>query len=106
MVSLQGVNDFGRDKLTGRVCRSIFAEPLGLSRPMTPRQLHDQWRNSGGASGSTILPCSTQRESIVRRYGVVRRRFGLDNLRYHEYSFTDRRAGDFRLFHTVTPPCP
>ena len=37
----------------------------------------------------------------------LRRRFGKENLRYHEYCFTDRRPGDFRLFHTVTAlPAP
>ena len=61
---------------------------------------------SGGASGSTTMP-SARRAGVVRRYGVVRRRFGKENLRYHEYCFTDRRPGDFRLFHTVTAPvCP
>jgi hypothetical protein len=56
---------------------------------------------SGGASGSTILPL-TQRKALVRRYGIVRRRAG-GNLRYHEYSFKDRRGDDYRIYHTL--PC-
>ena len=85
----------------------LFAEPIHHTRPITPKQLNDQYRNSGGASGSTVMPATlrdergSMRAGIVRRYGVVRRRLQAKNLRYHEYHFADRRPGDFKLFHTL-----
>ena len=81
----------------------LFAEPIHHTRPITPKQLNDQYRNSGGASGSTVMPATrgSMRAGIVRRYGVIRRRLQAKNLRYHEYHFADRRPGDAKLFHTL-----
>ena len=49
----------------------------------------DQWRNSGGRKGATVLrPTDTSLPPVTRRYGVVKcRSTGATPkvLRYHEY---------------------
>ena len=78
----------------------VYAELSDKKRPSTPSQRHDQWRNSGGGAGSTILR-GPMRGGISRRYGAVKRRFGRGTIRYQEYSFKDKQPGDTRLFHTL-----
>ena len=58
----------------------------------------DQWRNSGGRKGATVLrPTDTSLPPVTRRYGVVKcRSTGATPkvLRYHEY-FLQSTQGNF-----------
>ena len=61
----------------------------------------DQWRNSGGKKGATILrPSNPCLPTITRRYGIVRCRTQGTTLRFHEYALP---GVGMRLFHTMPP---
>ena len=80
-----------------------YAQPHLISScsVLTRSHAQDQWRNSGGRKGATILrPSNPCLPTITRRYGIVRCRTQGTTLRFHEYALP---SVTMRLFHTMPP---
>ena len=77
------------------------AQPHSSCSVLTRSHAQDQWRNSGGRKGATILrPSNPCLPTITRRYGIVRCRTQGTTLRFHEYALP---SVTMRLFHTMPP---